>query len=46
MIPTPNGLIWPAEILIVGDASLLFLLSGIAALWLTTAFTNTKSEVP
>jgi hypothetical protein len=45
MIPTPNGLIWPTEILIVGDASLIFLLSGIAALWLTTAFTNTKSEV-
>ena len=45
MVPTPNGLIWPTEILIVGDASLLLLLSGIAALWLTTAFTNTKSEV-
>jgi hypothetical protein len=45
MIPTPNGLIWPAPALVVGDSSLLILLSGIAALWLTTAFTTSKKEV-
>ena len=45
MIPTPNGLIWPSEVLIVGDASLLILLSGIAALWLTTALTTTRKEM-
>jgi hypothetical protein len=45
MIPTPNGLIWPREVLILGDAGLLILLSGIAALWLTTAFTSDKKVV-
>jgi hypothetical protein len=45
MIPTPNGFVWPTEVLIVGDASLLILLSGIAALWLTTTYTSSKSEV-
>lgn len=45
MIPTPNGLIWPAPALVLGDTSLLILLSGIAALWLTTAFTTSKKDV-
>jgi len=45
MIPTPNGLIWPTPALVVGDTSLLILLSGIAALWLATAFTTPKREV-
>jgi hypothetical protein len=36
MIPTPSGLTWPTSALVVGDASLMILLSGIAALWLTT----------
>ena len=45
MIPNPNGLIWPSEVLIVGDASLLILLSGIAALWVTTAFATPKRVV-
>ena len=45
MIPTPNGLIWPREVLILGDAGLLILLSGIAALWLTTAFTSNRKVV-
>jgi hypothetical protein len=44
MIPTPGGLIWPTSALVVGDASLLILLSGIAALWLTTAFTKQDTE--
>ncbi len=45
MIPTPNGLIWPREVLILGDAGLLILLSGIAALWLTTAFISNRKVV-
>ena len=45
MIPTPNGLIWPREVLILGDAGLLILLSGSAALWLTTAFTSSRKVV-
>ena len=45
MIQTPSGLIWPNEVLLMGDASLLILLSGTAALWLTTAFTTFRKEV-
>jgi hypothetical protein len=42
MIPTPNGFIWPTPVLVIGDASLLILLSGIATLWITTAFAKTR----
>jgi hypothetical protein len=45
MITTSSGFSWPTDVLIVGDASLLILLSGVAALWLTTAFTTSKREV-
>jgi cytochrome bd-type quinol oxidase subunit 2 len=45
MIPTSNGLNWPAPALVAGDTSLLILLSGVVALWLTTAFTTPKSEM-
>lgn len=45
MIPTPNDLIWPAQVLVAGDASLLILLSGIAALWITTAFAKTRKVI-
>jgi hypothetical protein len=38
MVPTPTGFIWPTPALVVGDAALMILLAGIAALWLTTAF--------
>ena len=44
MIPTPSGLIWPTPALVIGDATLMILLSGITALWLTTALTNHKSQ--
>ena len=43
MIPTPSGLTWPTSALVVGDASLMILLSGIAALWLTTFFQRNES---
>jgi hypothetical protein len=45
MIPTPSGLIWPTQLLLVGDACLMTLLTGIAALWFTTAFTTYRKEV-
>jgi hypothetical protein len=38
MVPLPNGFIWPSAALVAGDAALMVLLSGVAALWLTTAF--------
>jgi hypothetical protein len=40
MVPTSSGFIWSTPALVVGDAALLILLSGIAALWLTTAFSK------
>ena len=43
MIPTPSGLTWPTSALVVGDASLMILLSGIAALWLTAFFQRNES---
>jgi hypothetical protein len=42
MIPTSSGFHWPTPALVVGDTSLLILLSGIAGLWLTTAFATPK----
>lgn len=42
MIPTSSGFTWPNQVLVTGDASLLILLSGIAALWITTAFAKTR----
>ena len=45
MIPTSSGFSWPTPALVVGDTSLLILLSGIATLWLSTAFINRKKEV-
>ena len=45
MITTSSGFSWPTPALVVGDTSLLILLSGIAALWLTTAFTTSQREV-
>jgi hypothetical protein len=44
MIPTPSGFTWPREVLILGDISLMILLSGIVTLWLTTAFLTRKEE--
>ena len=45
MIPTSSGFSWPTSALLVGDVSLLILLSGIAALWVTTAFVTPKRVV-
>ena len=45
MITTSSGFSWPNPALLVGDVSLLTLISGIAALWVTTAFATTKSVV-
>jgi hypothetical protein len=42
MLPTPGGFIWATPALVIGDAALMVLLSGIAAMWLTTAFKPTK----
>ena len=44
MVPTSSGFIWPTPVLVVGDFSLLILLSGVAALWLTTALTNSQQK--
>jgi hypothetical protein len=45
MIPTSSGFSWPNPALLMGDTSLLILLSGIAALWVTTAFETPKRVV-
>ncbi len=42
MIPTPNDFKLAPDLIIVGDLSLMILLSGVAALWLSTAFNKPK----
>jgi hypothetical protein len=44
MVPLPNGFIWPSPVLVAGDAALMVLLSGVAALWLTTAFKKVEHK--
>ena len=43
MVPLPNGFIWNTPALVIGDAALLIALSGITALWLTTAFARERT---
>lgn len=45
MITTSSGFSWPNLALLVGDTGLLILISGIAALWVTTAFATPKRVV-
>ena len=42
MIPTPNDFKLAPNLIIFGDLSLMVLLSGVAALWLSTAFNKPK----
>lgn len=44
MVPLPNGFIWNTPALVIGDAALMITLAGIAALWLTTAFTQESTS--
>lgn len=44
MVPLPNGFMWPTSILVLGDAALMLALSGIMALWVTTAFKRDPVE--
>lgn len=46
MVPLPNGFIWNTPALVLGDAALMIALAGIAALWLTTAFTQQRAAQP
>ncbi len=44
MIPTPNDFKLAPNLIIFGDLSLMVLLSGVAALWLSTAFNKAKVD--
>ena len=44
MIPTPNDFKLAPNLIIFGDLSLMVLLSGVAALWLSTAFNQPKVD--
>ena len=42
MVPLPNGFMWNTPALVIGDAALMITLAGIAALWVTTAFSRER----
>jgi hypothetical protein len=44
MVPTPNGWELPTPLTIVGDTALMVLLSGITALWATTALSKPTAQ--
>jgi hypothetical protein len=46
MIATPNGWELPTPLTIVGDTALMVLLSGITALWATTALSKPTAQTP
>jgi hypothetical protein len=46
MVPTPNGWELPTPLMIVGDTALMVLLSGITALWATTALSKPTAQTP
>jgi hypothetical protein len=46
MVPLPNGFIWNTPALVIGDAALMIALAGVAALWITTFFTQQKAAQP
>ena len=44
MVPTPNDFKLEPNLIIFGDLTLMVLLSGVAALWLSTAFNKPKVD--